>query len=262
MNTFNTYQEAKIANPESEIYIHTGEFLPSKNICPSPITYEARGFKICNPADYCMTVEKFLRDGHKFVDSDSFIDQDGRAELIGDGNFFNVNGANDPQIDDDKRYILRAAALEQPKQEVDKSKMKDISALKWLDTSSLVAALGCVRTDIDGEVITISVCEGEQPKHTKVEYVKVEFEDVWKYLGLNASGVYQRLSDGDYSKLNHVDDLYTYKDELFTKVVTELTERELVIEQACKLIPTTAEEDIKIIGKLYDLGMLKLQNEG
>ena len=65
---------------------------------------------------------------------------------------------------------------------------------------------------------------------------------------------YQKLSDGSYSELSLVADAITYRDELYRKVETELTDREAFIEVACKAVPTTAEEDIKVMGKMFDAG--------
>lgn len=120
MTTYNTYQEAKIANPESNIYIHAGEFWCEKSIRPSSWTYEFRGFKLCNPADYCMTVEKFLADGYKFVGGDVLLTSDkSSVKVVGrnyDGDDMSVATCNTPMSDIDcDVLILRAAALEEKK---------------------------------------------------------------------------------------------------------------------------------------------------
>ncbi|AUS00347.1 hypothetical protein NVP1273O_70 [Vibrio phage 1.273.O._10N.286.54.C7] len=109
MTTYNTYQEAKIAHPESEIYFigneqyRTGEWIDQYNFGRS-------SFVLCNPADHCMTVEKFLADGHKFVDGDYYSDMFGDPQCV--GGYFPPSDVNKPDSDDKKRYILRAAALE------------------------------------------------------------------------------------------------------------------------------------------------------
>lgn len=66
MNTYNTYQEAKIANPEYAIFEYLGKFGTDKDIIDA-FDIHSVAMKECNPADYCMTVEQFLKDGHKFV---------------------------------------------------------------------------------------------------------------------------------------------------------------------------------------------------
>lgn len=111
MTTYNTYQEAKIANPESNIYIHTGEFWCEKSIRPSSWTYESRGFKLCNPTDHCMTVERFLADGYRFVDGDLVLGCGDRVmEVCG-----LIHLWNSPEDADARNLILRAAALEDKK---------------------------------------------------------------------------------------------------------------------------------------------------
>ena len=57
-----------------------------------------------------MTVEKFLADGHKFVDGDVELDRIGDVETV--GNWLSAAVVNDKCPNDDGRFILRAAALE------------------------------------------------------------------------------------------------------------------------------------------------------
>ncbi|AUS00496.1 hypothetical protein NVP1276O_03 [Vibrio phage 1.276.O._10N.286.54.E4] len=104
MTTYNTYQEAKIANPEGEVYSDGSMFfaLPVKTFM-----YDSAK---CNPADYCMTVEKFLVGGHKFVEGDAFLETDGDIYRVGMGF---VDMMNESDKLDCHRYILRAAALEE-----------------------------------------------------------------------------------------------------------------------------------------------------
>ncbi|AUR87992.1 coil containing protein [Vibrio phage 1.106.O._10N.286.51.F7] len=101
MTTYNTYQEAKIANPESVIYEFEGYFSLFKDI----------GSKECNPADHCMTVEKFLVDGYKTVNGDWIIDYFGNVwmNMTGSG-AHNVNNFTGNKARES--FILRAAALE------------------------------------------------------------------------------------------------------------------------------------------------------
>lgn len=124
MSTYNTYQEAKIANPESEI-VRWNKSDKYKAVSKSDLSGYLITWSYCDPADYCVTVEKFLRDGHKFVDGDliysSLLDlviNVTKDELM-DGESYPEDGVNTLMPSDDKRYILRAAALEQPKQEVE-----------------------------------------------------------------------------------------------------------------------------------------------
>ena len=82
--TYSTYQEAKVAMPKANIieYRNKGEllfsFAPSRKTCKL-----LSGVKFSNPADYCMTVEQFLKDGHKSVDGDLIIDDKGSVLTVG-----------------------------------------------------------------------------------------------------------------------------------------------------------------------------------
>jgi hypothetical protein len=105
MTTYNSYQEAKIANPERAIFSHQGKFGTNADILYA-YDMKSRGEE-CNPADHCMTVEKFLADGHKFVEGD-LIFRD-RIKNITNGNA-GLMGVKSPA--DSEIYILRAAALE------------------------------------------------------------------------------------------------------------------------------------------------------
>ena len=108
MITFNTYQEAKIANPESEVCINgVGQFK-----CGD----ESIGWFRCNPDDYCMTVEKFLADGHKFDFDDYALTSDGCVDCISVCSVLAAwNGKmNGPAFDKYKNgFVLLAAALNQ-----------------------------------------------------------------------------------------------------------------------------------------------------
>ena len=97
MTTYNSYEAAKIANPESDIYEFEGYFSSFKGI----------GSKKCNPADCRMTIEKFLDDGYKFVDGDAFLNSRGEVVII-------TNAQSNNRIigGDERRFVLRAAALE------------------------------------------------------------------------------------------------------------------------------------------------------
>lgn len=116
MTTYNTYQEAKIANPECEIYQleRNGLFAHCdhhKAELVRFVEFDSDGIK-CNPADYCMTVEKFLADGYKFVEGDVVFDF---GDVVSVDTAFDVETYNKIDKRDDRRYILRAAALEEKK---------------------------------------------------------------------------------------------------------------------------------------------------
>lgn len=120
MKTYNTYQEAKIANPECDIYVHVYKngFIPELE--PIPTVDHVK----CNPADYCMAVEEFLNSGRRLDVGDLFIDCFGQVvEVKGE----NVDTVNTPHEYDNNRHILRAAALEKPRTKVEYVKVEDES---------------------------------------------------------------------------------------------------------------------------------------
>lgn len=77
------------------------------------------GWEICKPADYCATVEKFLDVGHKFVKKDLLIGVNGNVISV---ESFKIN---EKQINDDKRYVLKAKALEE------KEALEAIEQVEW-----------------------------------------------------------------------------------------------------------------------------------
>ena len=111
MTTYNTYQEAKVANPKGDIYKLDRQccFICSEHGGVEVVMftdYDSIGVK-CSHEDYCMTVEEFLADGHKFFDGDKCLDEEGYViALAGHHAWGQPDGHNE------YRYILRAAALE------------------------------------------------------------------------------------------------------------------------------------------------------
>ncbi|AUR81758.1 hypothetical protein NVP1013O_11 [Vibrio phage 1.013.O._10N.286.54.F9] len=109
MKTYNTYQEAKIANPDQDISVSMSKvFAASSYVSNILLSGCVQGWNKCNPADHCMTVEKFLADGHKFVDGDIYLNSSGRT--LGVVNIPDYN--NKRSTIDCDLYILHAAALE------------------------------------------------------------------------------------------------------------------------------------------------------
>jgi hypothetical protein len=123
MIIYNTYQEAKIANPNSRILTTDHDWRGSSKIVGKFTIYDigmpiisSRSWKFCHPADYCMTLEKFLADGCKLVDGDIFINQ--YEEVVKVGRQYQMvplepKEANTSHPNDNKCYILRAKALQQ-----------------------------------------------------------------------------------------------------------------------------------------------------
>ena len=160
MTTYNTYQEAKIANPECEIYQleRNGLFAHCdhhKAELVRFIEFDSAGIK-CNPADYCMTVEKFLADGYRFVDGDLYIDWKGCVRGVGMIGH-SVDACNDVRYIEDSlgSYILRAAALEEKKP---RTKVEYVKS----DIESRGRALDA----FDGEVELFELVDGEYKQVT------------------------------------------------------------------------------------------------
>lgn len=108
MSTYETYQAAKIANPESVIVQNQGNFEAVENIASSQMYRWGE----CNPADYCMTVKQFLDAGHKFVEGDLTINRQGRVGKV--GVVASVDSSNSPDNEVDKVIlVLKAKALEE-----------------------------------------------------------------------------------------------------------------------------------------------------
>lgn len=118
MITYNSYEAAKIANPTAIIYkASSGSYATNEVFNPELCTVIE-----CNPADHCMTVEKFLADGHKFVEGDVCLRHDGDVITVTES----VQDWNMKDDLDDKRYILRAAALEKPTESAVKGSPKRV----------------------------------------------------------------------------------------------------------------------------------------
>lgn len=140
MTTYNSYEEAKIANPESDIYklIGMGGFVFGDGLGDliriSSLQTDAEK---CNPSDHCMTIERFLADGHKFVDGDIALIHNGDVKTV-------VNPHldwNTPNPNDNIRFILRATALEE----------KPSEKVEWVNGDE------CVFTDKNGDEKTCKV---------------------------------------------------------------------------------------------------------
>lgn len=95
-----TYQEAKIDNPESKIWLWDHHFYNHPPCANNSVE--------CNPADYCMSVMEFLRAGGMFQVGDVCVDAAGIAvnlSLIGADNW------NQWCPDDVNRYVLRSSHI-------------------------------------------------------------------------------------------------------------------------------------------------------
>lgn len=109
MTTYETYSEAKIANPIEDIYkLENGRFATGLWIDKN--NFGKYTFTLCNPADECMSSLTFTELGHKFVDGDLIEDDKGSVLTVGVNIFSeSLNNLGLPA----NFFILRAAALEE-----------------------------------------------------------------------------------------------------------------------------------------------------
>lgn len=102
MKTYNTYQEAKIDNPNSDIYEREKGVFATESLHREP----------CNPADYCMSLESFLASGKRAFRGDIIADKDGKAMIVEAESIVNTPLENDCEV-----YVIKAKALESPAHE-------------------------------------------------------------------------------------------------------------------------------------------------
>ncbi|AUR89932.1 lipocalin family protein [Vibrio phage 1.135.O._10N.222.54.B6] len=112
--TYKNFESAKIENPGVDVYAVS---LPCGDVftCYRDVLEVYPDAKRCNPADHCMTVEKFLADGHKFVEGDVYLDDDGSVVTV---KSYSICLDNQPVPCDYTRFILRAEALEEKSKRV------------------------------------------------------------------------------------------------------------------------------------------------
>lgn len=105
--SYKTYAEAKIANPDCEIFCSIGgNFAGIEHVSLVALSGVKEGWNKCNPADHCSTMKEFLDAGLKLVKGDKFIGVGGYVVSVQ-----HVINSNKPEDEDAKRYILSAAAL-------------------------------------------------------------------------------------------------------------------------------------------------------
>ncbi len=145
---YSSFADAKIAHPDEDIYSYKGKYQTGSAPCRL-----GEWWKKCNPADHCVTVERFLADGHKFVEGDLVLDGRDVFQITDsaprNGFWFFVDVSNEPDDCDSDRYILRAAALEE----------KPIENVEWVNGDKCVFAgeehtFGCINPICDqGSVV-------------------------------------------------------------------------------------------------------------
>ncbi|AUR84293.1 hypothetical protein NVP1052A_64 [Vibrio phage 1.052.A._10N.286.46.C3] len=110
MSTYNTYAEAKIANPECvAIYKNEDANEFSVSMKTGELTITPGRWELCNPADHCSTLAEFLDAGYELVDGDYYL-ANGNVRPIGRGGI-NVKDSNSPRSCDHSIHILSAVAI-------------------------------------------------------------------------------------------------------------------------------------------------------
>ena len=226
MITYNSYEASKIANPNEVIYTACGNFYALKG--RFTVT-TSEPLIACNPADHCMTVEKFLADGHKFVEGDLIFNTHPISCVEGIKRDF-VDNYNCPDIDDDKRYILRAETLKQ----------KD----------------NIPKIHPDSEFY-------KKPR-AKVEYVKCEFDSMWEAVKAFEGGeVFHThfISDG-WVIVEHVQQVIPnlQLEKLYRRIETLMTERDELLGALQSVWIIDGIDGKEQLEKIVDSGLFKLVN--
>ena len=287
MTTYNSYAEAKIANPSEDIYATKismggrvevfGVYVIIANITSN--------YYICEPSKYCMTVEKFLADGHKFVEGDVIYSRplSKVIPVLSNGEFgvsYPVDGANNPMSSDDNRFILRAAALGD--RLTDDGEGKAITAKlseesdydKGMREAMKKIAVSCGKkfaVDIGYEelpdlVESLVNPKKEKPKRVRVGYVKCEYGDKVSNIVMdfeNDAPLYKMVND-EYWTIDELDDLFQLildDCDIYRKVETEIDERQEFIDECMEHGGLRARDGAReVYGNIFDSGKFKLVN--
>ncbi len=126
---YSSFANAKIAHPDRDVFTNTAnDKFQSKS--------DESFFIRCLPSHHCMTVDKFLYDGHEFVEGDVYLNSDGRT--LGVVNIPDYN--NKRSTIDCDLYILRAAALEAKEPKRTKESYEKVEFIKLSDAALAVDA--------------------------------------------------------------------------------------------------------------------------
>jgi hypothetical protein len=244
MKQYETYEQARIDNPKSEI---------CKLICEGFTTESeiARGnfgqysFTYCKASDYCeMTLQEFLERGHLLVNGDVIITCLDNVAVMGVNDFeianFNLNHESDS-----KTYILRAAALENQMnidnlatQTPEEKEALDLIA-RSINRPLTPSDFGFVPDEdlIDttphqyemskfksNPVIQLSIDEidkfsGNKPR-TKVEYEKWNFECAWHAIKAFEDGekLYTKRSHKDFILIDNAQDVIRFLYSIYERI--------------------------------------------
>ena len=215
MNTYPTYQAAKIANPDSGIYKLGGKFTTNSS------SEFGHSLQPANPADYCMKGEDFFSKGIKLSVGDSIIESNGNIaiELTECG----AKILNSHQ--DSVAFIIKSEAIE-----LDNIAKKNFEHHKKEPT---------IEPKYRYEKVTDSIFQ-----------LKEEFErgELFEMVGVE---IYRPVEREVYL----VDSFF--HEILYRRI--EVTERELFIEESCKIVGASIDSDAaNDFGKQFDSGKFKL----
>ncbi len=176
MTTYKTYQEAKIAMPKACIIENTDSGLFFGMPTREGATL-AGGSRFAEPQYYCMTVEKFLEDGHKFVEGDIYLTPYGRVITAGSP-VISTEHLNKYGNELDDCFILRAAALDVMAQDNEAEETKAVAELPRVinitNCKSLTIRRG-LNVTVNGYRVSVGMNdEPEKPQpRTRTTYEKV-----------------------------------------------------------------------------------------
>lgn len=183
MTTYNTYQEAKIAMPLACIIHDTDDDIFFGMPSREGTTLNDDGCKFAEPHDYCMTVEKFLADGHKFKFGDLIVSLTGTVSKV------NIEWIVNESISevDRKYFILRAATLEEKKP---RTKVEYVQVLDCIfnlksdyENGNLYHSYdGKEFSEIKGDERTVARCLVECNLYRRIETPITWKEELYNYL--------------------------------------------------------------------------------
>ncbi len=234
MTTYNSYEVAKIANPEYAIFEYQRNFGTDKEILDL-FGIQSREVKECNPADHCITVDKFLYDGHEFVEGDIYLNSDGRT--LGVVNIPEYN--NKRSTIDCDLYILRAAALETKEPKPLLQTGEEFEHTKTLNFifDRLVNVYGenpnydymhklknAITMVENRESPCNKTAPYKEPKRTKESYEKLNFECAWHAVKAFEDGekLYTKRSSEDFVLIDNAPDVLRYLYDLHERIETPI----------------------------------------
>lgn len=269
MTTYNTYQEAKIANPERTIHKYDGKFTDES------ISEYGHSLQPCNPIDHCMTVERFLGDGYEFVDGDAYINGTGSVKVVGEKGHSKLS-CNDVRniCNSNKAFILRAAVLEekdkpflQTDEEFEHTKTLNFIYERLINVHEenpcydyMHKLKNAIKMVEDRESPCNQSAAQEKPR-TKVEYVKCGFDSAWEAVKAFEDGeeLYTKRSHKDYILIDNAPDVLRFLYDLHELIETPMTEREAFVDSATHILES-GMSDVEYARALFDSGEFKLVN--